>query len=110
MYFPLHCHYRASPFLQLLLFSPFTVCLPTYLSPADLLKNLIDIITKDEGIRMESIHNHPIFYVKQLPLHNCDLCQDKIKAGAYVTPPAYFGLLSPEPSTVVLPPQRGVLA
>lgn len=48
-----------------------------------LLKNLIDIITKDEGVRMESIHNHPIFYVKQLPLHNCDLCQDKIKAGAY---------------------------
>lgn len=48
-----------------------------------LLKNLMDIITRDKGIRNNAIHNHPLFYVSKLPFHTCDLCGDKIKSGAY---------------------------
>lgn len=47
------------------------------------LKNLVDLITKEKGIDVPDLHPHAVFFVEKLPLHSCDVCDDKIKGAAY---------------------------
>eukprot|EP00038_Savillea_parva_P030911 m.81314 g.81314 ORF g.81314 m.81314 type:complete len:1003 (+) comp9403_c0_seq1:317-3325(+) len=48
-----------------------------------LLKNLIDILTRDREVDAPALHHHPLYFVKKLPLHSCDVCSDKVKGSAY---------------------------
>jgi hypothetical protein len=48
-----------------------------------LAKHLVDMLTKENGVLLPDLHPHALFYQPKMPLHNCDLCSEKIKGPAY---------------------------
>jgi len=46
-------------------------------------RHIISELTKEEGLFLPNVHQHPVFYESSVACHYCDLCSTRIVTGAW---------------------------